>query len=204
MGVDTYDHKIRITTDNETELSDGSFSVIKKPTDTYSTDFDNGLVCYFRHRHENPERFYRDCIMTMIYFGCEALIERNKPALINYMTKVGMEMYCTLIDGQTQRGIHTSDTTNNNIFELTDQYITDFCEKINVIDLVEDWSKFDPSNTTVFDGAMGFGLALIQWDKKKPKKVTQSRISNLSQIFDTKDLLGAIKMGGADTDLKFT
>lgn len=204
MGVDTYDHKIIITSENEKVLSKGSFSVIKKPTDSYSTDMDNGLVCYFKHRYENPEHFYRDVIMTMIYFGCEALIERNKPALINYATKLGLELYCTIIEGQTQRGIHTSDITNTNIAELTDQYITDHCKKVNVLEVIDEWKEFDPSDTTVFDGAMSFGLALIQWDKKKPKKTTKSKISEISQIFDANDMLGAVKLGGIDTDLKFT
>lgn len=182
MGVDTYDHKIIITSENEKVLSKGSFSVIKKPTDSYSTEMDNGLVCYFKHRYENPEHFYRDVIMTMIYFGCEALIERNKPALINYATKLGLELYCTIIEGQTQRGIHTSDITNTNIAELTDQYITDHCPKINVLELIDEWKEFDPNNTTVFDAAMGFGLALIQWDKKKPKKTTKTKITNIKEI----------------------
>ena len=182
MGVDTYDHKIMISSDNEKVLSKGSFSVIKKPTDAYTSDMDNGLVCYFKHRYENPEHFYKDVVMTMLYFGIEALIERNKPALINYATKLGLELYCTILDGQTQRGIHTSDVTNTNIAELTDQYITDHCDKVNIADVIGEWKEFDPNNTTVFDAAMGFGLALIQWDKKKPKKTTKTAIKKVEDL----------------------
>lgn len=170
MGVDTYDHRIVMNKENERDLSDGSWSILKKPSDTYSTEMDNGLVCYFRKRLEDPIQFYKQTIMAMIYFGVEALIERNKPGLLNYMTQQSLELYATLLPGQTQRGIHTSDVTNNNIFELTDHYINEHCGKINIIDLIDDWKNFDQSNTTAFDGAMGFGLALIQWDKKKPKQ----------------------------------
>jgi len=192
MGVDTYDHKIIITKNNEKDLSDASFSIIKKPSDTHQTEMDNGLVCYFRARYEDPNRFYKQSIMAQLYFGIEALIERNKPGLLNYMKQVGLELYATMLPNQTQRGIHASDTTNSNIFELTDQYINDHIHLVNIPDLIGDWKKFDPSDTTKYDGAMGFGYALMQWDMKKPKKTNKSKITEVSQILDTKEFnLGA-------------
>lgn len=185
MGVDTYDHKIIITKNNEKDLSDGSFSIVKKPTDVHSSSMDNGLICYFRARYEDPNRFYKQAIMAMLYFGAEALIERNKPGLLNYMKQVDLELYATLLPGQTQRGVHATDTTNNNIFELTDQYINDYIKLINILDLIGDWKKFDPSDTTKYDGAMGFGYALMQWDMRKPKmtRKKEDEVKDITQLF---------------------
>lgn len=172
MGVDPYEFTIIETKENKKDLSDGAFAIIKKPSEIYPSKFDNGLVCYFRKRLPTPEMFYTQAIMAMIYFGTDALIERNRPGLLAYMKRFGMQHYATLLPNQIQMGIHATLESNNNIFELTDQYINDHISKINVVDLIDDWKGFTPSDTTAYDGAMAFGYALMQWDRRKPKVKT--------------------------------
>lgn len=184
MGVDTYDHNIVITRENKRTLSKGAFVVMCKSNEMYNFGYEEAPVCIYKHRRPNPEDFYQDAIKAMLYFGCEALIERDKPALIQFMEKINLDLYATRLQGKNERGIKASTTTTNNFTELTDVYINNHINEVEFLDLIDEWKSFNPSDTTVSDLAMAFGYAILLIDIRKPKmNKTKSEFKDVKQIF---------------------
>lgn len=185
MGVDPYDHKIEINRTNERYLSKGSFAVVHKESGGHNVgDLANGVVCFYKFRHVNPDDFYSDSIKTMIYFGCDALIERDKPGLIRHMEKMRLQEYATRLSGQQQRGIKASRENTNGACELLDQYINDNIGYVDFIELVEEWKAFDPSDTTEFDGTMAMLYALLLLDMRKPKRtISKGGVKDIKELF---------------------
>lgn len=185
MGVDPYDHKIEINRTNERYLSKGSFAVVHKESGGHNIgDLANGVVCFYKFRHVNPDDFYSDAIKTMIYFGCDALIERDKPGLIRHMEKMRLQEYATRLSGQQQRGIKASRENTNGACELLDQYINDNIGYVDFIELVEEWKAFDPSDTTEFDGTMAMLYALLLLDMRKPKRtISKGGVKDIKELF---------------------
>lgn len=180
-GVDTYDHR-KLKTDTENVLSLGSISVIKKPDPINPSEFDNTLVCGYLNRPDGgPKVFYEDVLKCLIFYGCLALIETNKPGLSNWLDEIELEGYSALLPGKTERGINNAGTSaiNNLIGELIEQYITEHIDKIWFLQLLEQFRDFTPADTTKYDFCMSFGYALM---------LMQNPISRLRREIPQKDI----------------
>jgi hypothetical protein len=176
-GVDTFDHKLK-----EGVMSKGAIVVIKKTSPMHPSLLDEGVACMYKHRPENPEDFYMDVVKCLLYYGCEALIEVNKPALQYFLDKKGLEHYSALLPSKNQRGISASTQSNSYLADITDQYINNYCDKVNFIDLIQEWKAFDVGNTTKSDVAMAFGYARMLCKVKEEKLQNKAKITNIKQI----------------------
>ena len=176
-GVDTFDHKLK-----EGVMSKGAIVVIKKTSPMHPSLLDEGVACLYKNRPENPEDFYMDVVKCLLYYGCEALIEVNKPALQYFLDKKGLEHYSALLPSKNQRGISASTQSNSYLADITDQYINNYCDKVNFIDLIQEWKAFDVGNTTKSDVAMAFGYARMLCKVKEEKLQNKAKITNIKQI----------------------
>ena len=102
MGVDPFDAMMP-----KTGGSDGAFCVgmMHEPIRDMDMSFDehdilltNGMwsdscACDYASRPFRPEEFYEDALMTAIYFGCQMLVEYNKPGLVNWGFEKGFGAY---------------------------------------------------------------------------------------------------------------
>ena len=166
-GIDTFDHKLK-----EGRLSKGALVICKKTSSVYPSDIDEGVACLYLNRPEDPEVFYKDVAMALRYYGCEALIEVNKPALMYFLERIGFEHYAAMLPNKTTRGISASTQSNTYLADVTDQFINNFADTIRFIELIDEWKEFDASDTTKYDAAMAFGYArmLIKYRQEKVKK----------------------------------
>lgn len=160
-GIDPYDHGF-IEIDGKKQLSDGAIAIVKKEGSVHKSEngSDGAVVLFYRCRMPNPDTLYEDAMKACVYYGCEALIEINKPGCDREFAKRGLEAYSAKLKGEKERGISTTADTNRDLAALTDTYIERHIQKIMFKKLIEDWLRFDVNKTTKFDGAMAVGCAL--------------------------------------------
>lgn len=183
-GIDPYDHKIKLEGNkSEGKLSKGAIVVLKKTSAMYPDELDEGVACLYLHRTENPEDFYMDAIKCLMYYGCEALIEINRTGFNLWLEKKALENYSAFLPTKSARGITASDKSNSQLAEYTDQYINNYCDKVNFIELIQDWLRFDVSDTTKFDAAMAFGYARMLRKVREERIANKAAITNITDVF---------------------
>jgi hypothetical protein len=158
-GIDPYDH-VNVTKEHQSRMSNGSLCIIKKGNPIKPTAYDGAPVCLYLAR-PTPEVFYEDCLMALTYFGCQALIETQKPGILHYFESRGYKDLCFTPPGKDKPGIAATLTNNVYIAELTDQYISTKIDNVWFVELIDDWLRFSPNDTTEFDAAMAMGYALM-------------------------------------------
>jgi hypothetical protein len=183
-GADTYDHRRNEESSRKSGLSDGALTILKDESILYGSPMDNGPVCLYVHRPPSPEIFYEDVLMACVYFSTEILLENNKTKIIDYFEDRGYMGYMVWLPGKNAPGVTAGPRSNNEIAEVTDQYINHHINKVPFIQLIEDWLEFDPAKTTKSDISMAFGYArMLQILRhRKPQHTSNSH--------DIKDLFG--------------
>lgn len=64
------------------------------PVDGGANFITNRVVCTYLNRPSDPNEFFEDCILTWVYYGTDALVEKNKSAaLFTYLSLRGYELY---------------------------------------------------------------------------------------------------------------
>lgn len=182
-GIDPVDYKV-VSGGMDKRMSFPSLSIVKKIDPVNPTRYDNNLVCLYLFRPQLPETFYEDCVKALKYYGCEALIERNKGNIITYFEEQGYAEYAAWMEGQNERGIYNTSREsgggiNGKITEIIDQWTESGVDGCMFPILLEQLLIFDPTNTTKFDAAMSFGYALMLLKKyvSRQKRAEKNKAS---------------------------
>lgn len=177
-GCDPYDHDT--TTDGR--RSDAACYVYKKFS--MIDDFSNQFVCEYIARPPKAEMFYEDVLKTCVFYGCPILIENNKIGIIKYFERRGYYNYLmdrpesTHTDNsrkQKTKGIpSTGVAVLNAQTEAVASYVYDYVGmntdtqemgKCYFNRLLDDWSRFEPTNRTKYDATVASSLALLAAQK---------------------------------------
>ncbi|QQV91512.1 terminase large subunit [Tenacibaculum phage Gundel_1] len=184
FGVDSYD--ISKTVDdngsNGAVVGYSKFNMAGAPS--------NSFFLKYLHRPDKRDDFYDDTICMLQYFSMFALVENNKPRLLEYMKDYGYRGYSMtrpdkkwkdLSDFEKEHGgIPASAQTNKDCASLHKDYILDFIGQ-NVekecncyfIDMIQEWKKFDVNKRKKFDLTVAGELALMgsQYKVKQRKSL---------------------------------
>lgn len=179
-GSDTYDHRL-LSKNIDSRFSLGSTIILKKPNPFMPTDMDYGVVCFYLHRPESPEIFYEDTLKATWWYGCENMVETNKPGLMHYYEDAFCEEFIP-IGANGRRGVPGHAETNNYIASLTEQYINNHISKVYFVPLLQQWKKFKPENTREFDAAMAFGYAYILLCNTMPKQMSTKKNTEIGDV----------------------
>lgn len=182
-GCDPYDHGF-IEIDGKKQLSDGSIAIVKKEGSAHQSENgnDGAVILFYRCRMPNPDTLYDDAMKAAVYYGCEILIEKNKPGCDRMFEKMGLAAYSAKLKGEKERGIDTGTDSNKDLAALTDTYIETHVQKIMFKKLIEDWLKFDVTKTTKFDGAMAVGFALMLIDDRDFTKKGDDKPTDIHKV----------------------
>lgn len=183
MGVDPVDHN----TTEDGRRSNGAGIVLQKYNAASEDKFNYSFVAKYLHRPESVQVFFEDMIKMAVYYGCQVLFENQKIGILHYFEDRGYGKFLMWLPDRNQPGIAASPKTHQFIAELTESYITDYCDKVYFKDLINDWLEFDISNTTKFDAAMAAGYALIA-DQAKVMKQDYKQIRDVSEYFKKRKL----------------
>jgi len=192
MGIDPFDYKMEHLADQK-RMSLGSIWIKKCEDDLHSSIVDKGGAAMYLARPSDPNIFYEDALKAAFFYGCYALFERNKSKILDYFEDRLYDDYLYWIPGEKVRGIHNSSQSkgggvNGKISELTDTFINHHIESIYFPEVIEQWLKFSPEDTTEFDLAMAFGFAEIL-DREITKKINrvssnQIKVSDILSFVD--------------------
>lgn len=121
----------------------------------------NNLIVRYANRPSLSDEYYEDVLMTLWYYGCDGLLERNKYGIIKYMVFHGCEAFLIMLPGESDYGIYASYESNQELTRVTKDFINKRGQDIMFRPLISQYMKFDPSNTQPYDEAMGAGYALM-------------------------------------------
>ena len=173
FGVDSYD---MIGDTKNKRGSDGSIVGFSK-TNMIGAPW-NSFFLVYRHRPKVRDDFYEDVIKACVFFGLPALIEDNKPRLLEYMYDNGFTGYSIRrpdkkykhMKPQEQKygGIPSSTNVIGDQADLLQKYILDNIGQnlenecsVYHLDLINEWKKYDLHNRTKFDLAVASGMAIM-------------------------------------------
>jgi hypothetical protein len=198
FGVDSYDI-------SETVNKNGSNGTISGHTKTNMTGAP--IRAFFLEYCERPDKrddFYDDVIMACEFFGMFALVENNKPRLLEYMTEHGYRGFSMTRPDKKWKdlsqfekdngGIPASKQGNNDQATLLKDYIFDNigvnldqdCKTFSK-ERIQEWIDFDVNKRKTFDLAVADQLALLacQYNTKQRKVVGVGQDTAMSlQLFE--------------------
>jgi len=184
-GVDPFDHKK--TTDGRKSDASAHFRRKHNPMHPHKTKC---FVAHYLARPPKPEIFYEDIIKACFFYGCEILVETNKPGIINYFRLRGYSKYLMKRPepthtsfskgGQSEPGIPmTGEGARTALIEAVQTEVYDNCGYIEQEDryafnpfeeTLDDWIAFETDNWTPYDSTVSSGLALLAERKYMVKK----------------------------------
>jgi hypothetical protein len=184
-GCDPYDHDT--TTDGK--RSDAASYVFRKYNPAEPA-FSHMFVCEYVSRPPKVTIFYEDMIKQCLFYGCQILVENNKPGIINYFKQRGYGNYLmarpetTMTNFSSRQkiaGIPTTGGTGvviDSIISSIESYVFDRCGyddeggvgNVFFPRLLNDWLKFEPNNRTKYDATMASGIALLATQKRIRQK----------------------------------
>ncbi len=165
VGIDPYSHN----TTQSGGGSKGSAYVLKK-YDSLDPDNSFTFVVEYNSRPPTAAMFYEDMIKLCFFFGCKAMIENQKIGIIRYFEDRGYKPFLIHVKGRSEPGLPSGPKLKQDIAELTEEYIHHHIDKVWFPGLLEDWLKFDITDTEKFDRAMSSGYTLIGDKEIKYKK----------------------------------
>ncbi len=207
FGVDPFDHK---TTVDQRKSNAASLGFRRfNPTDA---NVSNCFVMMYLARPPVPEVFYEDIIKQCVFYGWKALIENNKPGLINYMRRTGFLNYVmttkqrdyTKTNSRTNvEGIAMSgelvrqaaiDKLVTHIYHHVGNISQDAQQKMGIPptenlpgfcyfdELLTDWLNFDINKWTDYDLTVASGITLLAVDPVK-KTIKRQESRSMGEIF---------------------
>jgi len=176
-GVDSYD--ISGTVDGKG--SKGSFHIVSKNTFPYAPE---QFLLEYCDRPQNADIFYDNVMKGFVFYGCETLIENNKPRILYEIKRAGLRKYSANRPdrkfhqlSKTEKelgGIPSSSSTVPSHAEFIENYVLRRCG-VNTIEefgevgrmgntyfdeLLYDWLTFDIHKREKFDRSISSGYAL--------------------------------------------
>ena len=145
------------------------------PVDLGSMHETNRAVCTYLDRNDDIHKNFEDIILTMVYYGTDFLVEKNKSGSFQtYIRHRGYSSYgaevtsrVTNYKGQTEQdGITGSDKTFQDMFSYLESYISKWANAIDHPDLLTQLMTMNFKNRGDRDLAVSFGWALYHAHQK--------------------------------------
>lgn len=169
-GADPYDHRKK-----EGSGSAGSMWIYKQPIEpnplemeeiekNYSeASFEEKLkillslgnlpILGYTDQPENPNDFYQQCLMAIIYYNCKILIEKNRVRMIGHFEDNGYGQYLERKPGRINQGIKRASRDKGLYMDadwkaygigLSHNKFSHHCNSIYYLDLLNDALTYDP------------------------------------------------------------
>jgi len=179
-AIDGYDHDV---TEDAVRRSNAASHVKKKHVPGKEDDpYNCAYVVEYCARPAMSSIFYEDMIKQCFYFGCDTLIESQKPGVMKYFRERGYEWFLIMLPGYKEPGIPSTVENKKTLAELTEEYIEKNIHKVYFIKLIEDWLEFDLKKTQKYDRAMSAGWTEVADNYRTVKKNT-GKLADITDYF---------------------
>lgn len=195
-GIDPYDQK----TKNSDDVSDGGIAIRRRydpdiddkkekwelDDNNFPVPIDGGrlletgrYVLSYKHRHDNPNAFFEDCIMAMVYFSCGFLYEKNRGAAFRtYIETRGYQNYFlnrpkatngTTRPNTEEEGMTASEGTIDAYFSFLQTETSTHCNTIYLPPVLTDLCSMNMKNRGTKDLGVACGYSLVAEGSPYPK-----------------------------------
>lgn len=175
IGIDPFSH----STVNNGKGSMGSSYVFKRKN-IYEPDNSGKFVMQYIARPPSTRIFYEDMRKLCHFYGAPMLFENQKQGIKEYFERVLYDQFMIWLPKAKQAGIPSSVSAKQELAEVTELYIIDYCDMVPFKELIDDWLDFDIDNTEKYDQAMSAGWTLVA-DKILRKRFTKPSNTNLGK-----------------------
>jgi hypothetical protein len=195
MGIDPYD---TISEQQTGKRSNGAAVVFRKydaSQEPQAAIIGNDLIvgemitnqpiCVYDHRHINPEDFFDDMLKTAFYYGCDALVEKNRGSwLKGYFERNGYGAYLqyasqeiSTASDRKEAGVSSTTKVIVQYMDLMKIYYAQFMDCQHHLEILKQLLTFtnEKKSRTKSDVAVAMGLALLASKKEYRMKTTESK-----------------------------
>jgi len=156
----------------------------------------DNFVASYTYRAQTTSLMNEDILKFLWFFGCPALIERNKTVTINFFKNDRLGGFSLDRPENTKSEYNKKRAEDKGIHsdkKVIEQYTVTLAEHFENnwrrywdYEGLEDMEGFDPSKTTDSDQTVAKGLALLAANRRKPKRVNLpgDKKLNFFRIFD--------------------
>lgn len=192
-GIDPIDHMITRKVKSKIGPSDGAMcigSLFAPMIETADLVYDehgnvdnvedmitNRCNCTYVNRPLSPYEFYEDCLKALIYFGCKAAVETQKPGIMYWMEDKGYGQYLAkrpvttdikvMITGRQRKddiGVAASTPSISAYIESIIEHNKQYVATHTHIELLRDMRKFNGENRTECDITVAWGWCRTHLD----------------------------------------
>jgi hypothetical protein len=130
-------------------------------------------ICQYHARQPLVAMMNDDFMLMGEYYGCKVLIESNFDAFVEFFMEADMMGYLmqrpknTRAPGAKVPKVKEWGLPSKNGYGLTRhlkvmvEYVENYGDKIDFVDLIEDMLDYDPMNRTIYDLSVSFGISLL-------------------------------------------
>jgi hypothetical protein len=175
-GLDPYDHNQ--TEDNR--RSNAAFFLRKRHDPFKESDpYNKAFVLKYKYRQDTASLMYNDILMTCFYSGSPMLFESQKNGVQKYFEERGCLSFLVHLPDYKEPGIPSSEENKRYGVNLTEELINNDLDKVYYSDLLEEWLKFEISNTQKYDLSMAAMWCLVA-DRDKVYKRDPAKLRPIS------------------------
>lgn len=179
-GCDPFDHDV--TEDNSSRSKGASFTLKRHNPYEANHTYNKAFVAKYCHRPELAYMFYEDMIMQCVFYGSPLLVENNKQGIIKYFEGRGYKGFLIHLADYKEAGIPSNTENKILMLETTQEYTKNHIDKVFYPDLIQDWLKFDVTNTQKYDLSMAAGWTLFA-DRYGAAKKGTSGLKDITKLF---------------------
>jgi hypothetical protein len=150
----------------------GDDGTIRFPDSAMPKMLTDQFVCSYTYRPDNPVEFYEDYLKTLIYYGCQGLIEMNKPGLANWLIEKGYRGYVQTRPSNTRKNPHQRNKGEDLGASATEEVIGHYINALKDhiarrigsckhAEIIKDWRQFQYANRTIRDLSVASGFNLL-------------------------------------------
>ncbi len=176
-AVDPTDYKLKkdVVEGSKNSIHVGIADDIKRNTEFHKIA-SNIIAAEYFFRSDDPDEFYDDLVMAILYFGMYVIVEANKGWVVTRLKKDGLQNFLLLADkklgvirpfreGDELSLINTTEDRINDYCRAIARHIRvpaeesepDYLPLIKSTRLLYQLMDFDPNNTKKFDLVVSFG-----------------------------------------------
>ena len=191
FGIDPYDYG---QTTSIYAASKGAGVIYARPNIVDPDEGDRWVMMYV-HRPPTNFEFYEDMVMMVHYYGCDGVLERNKDMCRAYFAEAGYRAFVMgklVIDGMKRKpkmpkveGEYTQRSQLKSMTDVMGQYIQDYSEKIDFVEIINSAREWRIDNSTKHDImiATGYSLLASMYSDVKPKEDRVIKESAFAKTF---------------------
>jgi hypothetical protein len=161
-------------------------TIVKRPTT-------QEYVSYYQRRTNDPITIYQETMLMQRYYNdCQNLVERNEGRVLmdqyrafgtwSYLANQPIIMGSKSFDRKAVKGFHKDRWNRDTIYNFFFEYLRNHCDKIWLLDIINQLPDFHINNTDLLDALVSCELFDRDQIKKSEKRFSKPKFKEVSYV----------------------